>query len=62
MIFLMATTLIAMVKNLGRYIQRGDTALTIIGGLIFIFAIWLAIEAVIRLVQYSRGKAPEISF
>ncbi|MBU1699246.1 MAG: carbon starvation protein A [Candidatus Eisenbacteria bacterium] len=62
MIFMLITTLIAMVQNLGGYIRDGKTTLVIIGGLIFFFAVWLAVEAVIRLVQYSRGKVPPLSF
>ncbi|MBD3335661.1 MAG: carbon starvation protein A [Candidatus Eisenbacteria bacterium] len=62
MVFMLVTTLAAMIENLGKYIGGEKYALLIIGGLIFLFALWLAVEAVIRLVQYARGRVPPITF
>jgi hypothetical protein len=43
-------------------VKEEKVALLIVGGMIFIIALWLAIEAVIRLVQYGRGRIADVSF
>jgi carbon starvation protein len=60
MVFMLLTTLLAMSENLQEYAADGKTALLVVGGMIFVIALWLAVEAVIRLVQYGRGRVPHV--
>ncbi len=62
MIFMMATTLVAMGAKLADFTRAwrhdGDTGnflLMLMGGVIMALSVWLAVEAVLRFIQYRRG-------
>jgi carbon starvation protein len=62
MLFMMVTTLVAMSAKLRDFVgawreggELGNFLLMILGGMIMTLSIWLAVEAVIRFVQYRRG-------
>jgi len=65
MLFMMLTTLVAMGTKLRDFVgawreggETGNFLLMILGGMIMALSIWLAVEAVIRFVQYRRGSLP----
>jgi len=65
MVFMMVTTLWAMGAKLMGFTrtwradgQLGNLLLLILGGIIMALSIWLAVEAVLRLVHYRRGSLP----
>ncbi len=65
MLFMMVTTLVAMSAKLRDFVgawreggELGNFLLMILGGMIMALSIWLAVEAVIRFVQYRRGTLP----
>jgi carbon starvation protein len=58
MLFMLVTTLTAMGENLVAYARGGKISLLLVGGMIFVIALWLAVEAALRLVQYGRGRVP----
>jgi carbon starvation protein len=67
MLFMMATTLVAMVAKLRDFAGAwwadrapGNLLLLLMGGVIFGLSVWLAIEAIIRFVQFRRGTLPPI--
>ncbi len=62
MLFMMVTTLVAMSAKLRDFVgawreggEVGNFLLILLGGMIMALSIWLAVEAVIRFVQYRRG-------
>jgi len=65
MLFMMVTTLAAMTVKLRDFVsawrdggEPGNFLLMTLGGMIMALSIWLAVEAVIRFVQYRRGTLP----
>lgn len=58
MVFMIATTLIAMTLKIGDFYRSGNTLLLVLGGGIFALAVWLVLEGGIRL---SRGRGGEAS-
>jgi carbon starvation protein len=65
MLFMMATTLVAMVAKLRDFAGAwwanralGNLLLLLMGGVIFGLSIWLAVEAIIRFIQFRRGTLP----
>ena len=68
MLFMMFTTLAAMVAKIRDYRSAwaadhavGNMLLLAIGSLLFGLAVWLAVEAVIRFVQFRRGTLPPMA-
>ena len=59
MVFMMATTVIAMTNKLRSYAAEGNTTLLVVGGIISFIAAWLVIEAVIAVYRYSRSEPVE---
>jgi len=61
-IFMMGSTVVAMVGNLRRFgaQEGGDKLLFVVGGILLILAVWLVVEAVLALVQDRRTDDPEI--
>jgi carbon starvation protein len=59
MVFMMVTTLIAMVSKLLSFWRDSNTTLLVVGGAITAIALWLVIEAVLAIVRYSRTPAEE---
>lgn len=65
MLFMMATTLVAMGAKLMDFTrdwrasgESGHFLLMILGGIIMALSVWLAVEAILRFVQYRRGTLP----
>jgi len=65
MLFMMVTTLVAMSAKLRDFVsawreggELGNLLLMILGGMIMALSVWLAVEAVIRFVQFRRGTLP----
>ncbi len=63
MLFMMVTTLVAMSAKLRDFVgawreggELGNLLLMLLGGMIMTLSIWLAVEAVIRFMQYRRGS------
>jgi carbon starvation protein len=53
-LFMLVVTNWAMVENEMRYISSGNWILASIGGLIFVFALWMTVEAIIAFIQVPR--------
>jgi carbon starvation protein len=69
MLFMMVTTLAAMVAKLRDFAGAwwadralGNLLLLLMGGVIFGLSIWLAVEAIIRFIQFRRGTLPPMRF
>jgi carbon starvation protein len=67
MVFMMATTLVAMAMKLRDFAAAwrqggalGNLLLLGLGGVLFALSIWLAVEAVLRFVAFRRGKLPPL--
>ena len=56
MLFMMATTVTAMVLKLRDYLLQGQTLLLVIGGCITLIAGWLVVESALALRRYRRGE------
>ncbi len=56
MLFMLATTLTAMIIKLRDFWNSGSYLLLVLGGMIFLLSIWLAVEAVIRVAKSRREK------
>jgi len=59
-VFMMGSTLIAMVFNLTAFApggERADTLLFVVGGLLFLLGIWLLIEAVLALLPGAKPSS-----
>ena len=54
MVFLLGTTLIAMVSKIRDFQRQGDVPLLVVGSVLVLLASWLVVEAVLRL---RRGTA-----
>jgi len=54
MVFMMATTLVAMVLKLRTFFAFGNTTLLIIGSIITAMALWLVVEAWLAIRRYRR--------
>ena len=52
MLFMLGSTLVAMVSNLAGFWRQGEWTLLFTGGLIFTLAIWLAVEAWLAVMRY----------
>ncbi len=52
MVFMMVSTLAAMIYNLRRYVFAGEWLLLIVGGCITAVALWLVVEALLALRRY----------
>ncbi len=59
MVFMMVTTLIAMVTKLLSFWRDSNTTLLFVGGAITAIALWLVVEAALAIVRYSRTPAEE---
>lgn len=61
-IFMMGSTVVAMVGNLVRFgaEEGGDKLLFVVGGILLVLAIWLVVEAVLALLQDRRTDDPEV--
>jgi carbon starvation protein len=57
MFFMLVSTMLAMVEKLGDFWNSRDWLLLITGGILFVIAVWLAIEALAAVRRY-RGKPP----
>ncbi|HKJ89226.1 MAG TPA: carbon starvation CstA family protein, partial [Gammaproteobacteria bacterium] len=55
MILVLTATVMAMVYNLADYIAKGNWALTIVGGIILVLALWVVLEGV-SMVRANREK------
>ncbi|MCW8984714.1 MAG: hypothetical protein OQK55_05195, partial [Thermoanaerobaculales bacterium] len=60
MIFMMVTTLVAMVANLISFWRDGNTTLLFVGGAITFIALWLVVEAVLAVRRFIQSP-PEDS-
>ena len=47
MFFMLGSTLIAMVGNLGNFIDRDETPLVVVGAVLLVLAVWLCVEGVL---------------
>ncbi len=56
MLFMMATTIVAMVTKLRAYLAEGNTTLLLVGGTIFTIAMWLVVEAFLAVRRYRRTE------
>jgi carbon starvation protein len=54
MVFMMVTTLIAMIIKLRSFWRDGNTTLLLVGGAIGIIALWLVVEAALAIRRYAR--------
>ena len=54
MVFMMVTTLIAMIIKLRSFWRDGNTTLLLVGGAISIIAVWLVLEAALAIRRYAR--------
>ncbi|MBU50475.1 MAG: carbon starvation protein A [Deltaproteobacteria bacterium] len=63
-VFIMSSTLIAMVTNLWRFAfgPQRDYLLLTIGGVLLALAIWLLVEAVLSLLHHTQTDDPEVHF
>ncbi len=59
MLFMMATTLVAMISNLRAFSAGGNTTLLVVGGAITVIAVWLVAEAAIAVNRYRRSAPVE---
>jgi len=54
MVFMMASTLVAMAVKLADFHREGQTVLLVVGGCITLIAVWLVVEAFLALRRYRR--------
>jgi carbon starvation protein len=54
MVFMMVTTLSAMVIKLAAFWRDGNTTLLFVGGAITVIALWLVLEAALAIRRYTR--------
>lgn len=54
MVFMMVTTLSAMVIKLAAFWRDGNTTLLLVGGAITVIALWLVVEAALAIRRYTR--------
>ena len=59
MVFMMITTLVAMITKLVSFWKDENNTLLVVGGAITLIALWLVVEAVLAVVRYSRAPAEE---
>ena len=59
MLFMLVTTLTAMISKLGDFWQAGDWVLLGTGGVIFILGIWLTVEAALAVRRYKQQPPVE---
>lgn len=53
MVFMLVTTLIAMVSNVRTFLEQGSYLLLVVGGVVLFLAVWLVVEGILRL---TRGR------
>jgi carbon starvation protein len=53
MVFMLVTTLIAMVSNVRTFFDQGSYLLLVVGGIVLLLAVWLVVEGVVR---FARGR------
>jgi carbon starvation protein len=54
MLFMMVTTLVAMISNLRTFAAAGNLRLVVVGGAITMIAVWLVVEATMAVLRYRR--------
>jgi carbon starvation protein len=54
MVFMMITTLVAMIIKLHSFWRNGNTTLLVVGGAITFIALWLVVEAALAVSRYAR--------
>jgi len=54
MLFMIASTLVAMVANLRRFVAGGEVTLTIVGGVLVLLATWLCVEGALAMRRERR--------
>ena len=59
MVFMLASTLVAMAVNLVTFWSTGQLALLLSGALILVLAVWLALEAGLAVLRYRRNPVRE---
>ena len=57
MLFMLATTLTAMVIKMRDFWSTGSYLLLVLGGMIFLLSVWLAVEAIIRVMKGTTTTA-----
>ena len=56
MFFMLASTLVAMVRNIGTFSTAGDSLLLVVGSLLLLLGIWVCVEGVLA-VRRDRARA-----
>lgn len=60
MLFILVTTITAMVFNIGTFIRKGEPLLIVVGGSLLVLAGWLVVEGVLRVRRGAgRGSVPD---
>ncbi len=59
MLFLLVATLAAMLLNLAKFWQQGLVVLLLTGGVLFVLAIWLTVEAALAVLRYRKEPPVE---
>ena len=59
MVFMLASTLVAMGVNLVEFWSTGQLALLLTGAIILVLAVWLALEAGLAVLRYRRNPVRE---
>ncbi|MBA2301492.1 MAG: carbon starvation protein A [Acidobacteria bacterium] len=59
MVFMIVTTLVAMVYNIGIFYENGSLLLLGFGMILFVLAIWLIVEAIVRFLRIRAELANE---
>lgn len=58
MVFMLVTTMVAMVANVRRFYGQGSYLLLIVGGIVLVLAIWLVVEGILR---FTRGREEAVA-
>ncbi len=58
MVFMLVTTLIAMVSNVRTFFNQGSYLLLAVGGVVLLLALWLVVEGVLR---FTRGREQAVA-
>jgi carbon starvation protein len=58
MVFMLVTTLIAMVSNVRTFFSQGNHLLLVVGAAVLVLAVWLIIEGVLR---FTRGREEAVA-
>jgi len=58
MVFMLVTTIVAMVANVRRFYDQGSYLLLFVGAIVLLLAVWLVVEGILR---FTRGREDAVA-